>query len=130
MPSSLNGTGVTFNDATTLNSGAIPAANLGTGSPTGSTFLRGDRSWQTPSTSPTSAQILTAFGGAAFGAVGSYCYSWPFGSAVALGGTASGSSLPFVDSGGSIVTSQVSGTWRNMGDRDSFSGSIFWLRIS
>lgn len=46
MPSSLNGTGVTFNDATTLQSGNIPAANLGSGTANSTTFLRGDKTWQ------------------------------------------------------------------------------------
>jgi hypothetical protein len=45
MPSSLNGTGVTFNDATTLQSGNIPAANLGSGTANSTTFLRGDKTW-------------------------------------------------------------------------------------
>jgi hypothetical protein len=45
MPSSLNGTGVTFNDGSTLQSGNIPAANMGSGTANSSTFLRGDRTW-------------------------------------------------------------------------------------
>jgi hypothetical protein len=45
MPSTLNGTGVTFNDATTLQSGNIPAANLGSGTANNTTFLRGDKTW-------------------------------------------------------------------------------------
>ena len=66
MPSSLNGTGVTFNDATTLQSGNIPAANLGSGTANSSTFLRGDKTWQSPSGPPTfeivNTQIFTASG--------------------------------------------------------------------
>jgi hypothetical protein len=66
MPSSLNGTGVTFNDATTLQSGNIPAANLGSGTANNTTFLRGDKTWQSPSGPPTieivNTQIFTASG--------------------------------------------------------------------
>lgn len=48
MASSLNGTGVTFNDGTTLQSGNIPAANLGSGTANNTTFLRGDRTFAAP----------------------------------------------------------------------------------
>lgn len=48
MPSSLNGTGVTFNDETTLQSGNIPTANLGSGTANNTNFLRGDKTWATP----------------------------------------------------------------------------------
>ena len=74
MPSSLNGTGVTFNDGTTLQSGNIPAANLGSGTANSTTFLRGDRTWQTINTTPTTDQVLTATAGASFGAVGTYAF--------------------------------------------------------
>jgi hypothetical protein len=62
MPSSLNGTGVTFNDATTLQSGNIPAANLGSGTANSTTFLRGDKTWATPGGAPTVVNTFNANG--------------------------------------------------------------------
>jgi hypothetical protein len=59
MPSSLNGTGVTFNDATTLQSGNIPTANLGSGTANSTTFLRGDKTWAALSGGVTSLNGLT-----------------------------------------------------------------------
>ena len=75
MPSSLNGTGVTFNDATTLQSGNIPAANLGSGTANSSVFLRGDKVWAAvPAAAPSTAQVLIATAGASAGAVGTYAW--------------------------------------------------------
>jgi hypothetical protein len=66
MPSSLNGTGVTFNDGTTLQSGNIPTANLGSGTANNTTFLRGDRTWgivqSDPSVTIVNTQIFTTSG--------------------------------------------------------------------
>lgn len=61
MPSSLNVTGVTFNDGTTLQSGNIPADNLGSGTANSSTFLRGDKTWTSVSGIP-NIEVFTSSG--------------------------------------------------------------------
>jgi hypothetical protein len=147
MPSSLNGTGVTFNDATTLQSGNIPAANMGSGTANSTTFLRGDRTWQAIP-APTSAQVLAATAGASVGAVGTYAFLSLASTKISTAGTTyAGSSLEY--SGVMIVGSYsygiaarvgfgvaLAGTWRAMGRTDGTNvgailrGSTLFLRIS
>jgi hypothetical protein len=139
MPSSLNGTGVTFNDGTTLQSGNIPAANLGSGTANSTTFLRGDRTWQTVSATPTTDQVLSATAGASVGAVGTYALLGETTTTQTLpGGTRAGSALRYAGvvsqgtSWGAAAASPISisgkssnsqiiynntppGTWRCMG---------------
>lgn len=146
MPSSLNGTGVTFNDGTTLQSGNIPAANLGSGTANASTVLRGDRTFGAPP-APTTAQVLSATAAAAFGAVGTYAFLRPTATTdITQGSTHAGSGLR--PNGGVTSTSSGSatmsdgtapaGTWRAMGRRridtqnyglQTFAATLF-LRIS
>ena len=147
MPSSLNGTGVTFNDATTLQSGNIPAANLGSGTADSTTFLRGDRTWQTISTSPTTAQVLAATAGASVGAVGTYAFlSQPGETAATIvaGSTYAGSGLSYFGMQALPASSLVesasgrgsspAGTWRAMGHAgntgDNRQRATLFLRIS
>lgn len=133
MPSSLNGTGVTFNDGTTLQSGNIPTANLGSGTASSSTFLRGDRTWQTISATPTTAQVLTATAGASVGAVGTYCTTRSMNVTVSNGATTAGSNLIGRDGYENPLSSPYSGTWRRMGGGNSPSTGTYpclWLRIS
>jgi hypothetical protein len=132
MPSSLNGTGVTFNDSSTLNSGAIPAANLGTGTPNSGNFLRGDRTWAAIDATPTTAGVLAANSSTGFGVVGSYARCFTHDGSVGLGGTLAGNNLVFVRSNGYADLRPVSGTWRNMGPRaGGFYGfASFFLRVS
>jgi len=134
MPSSLNGTGVTFNDGTTLQTGSVPAANLGTGTANSTTFLRGDKTWQ-PAPTPSNATILGAYAGATFNNVGTYAYVWsqPDGGTISLGGTTAGSNLTFVRVNGYADLRPLSGTWRNMGPWNPsgfYGSSSIWLRIS
>ncbi len=125
MPSSLNGTGVTFNDNSTLQSGNIPAANLGSGTANSGTVLRGDRTWGAPP-APTTAQVLTATAGASVEAVGTYIF--------AIRSTASTGGTTYA---GSSLNPSQSGTWRAMGNSVDLATAGFntarvavFLRIS
>jgi hypothetical protein len=147
MPSSLNGTGVTFNDNSTLQSGNIPAANLGSGTANVGTVLRGDRTWGAPP-APTTAQVLSATAGASVGAVGTYAFlGFNSGtSALSIGSTTAGSNLRYVTVGSSSswnvnFTDNLTGhggggtpagTWRAMGGSSNANRNkaTIWLRIS
>ena len=129
--SATSATSLTGSSTADINSSA-----LASGTADNTTFLRGDRTWQTVSTTPTTAQVLTAYADATAGAVGTYAF---MGSVVATqfseGSTTAGSNLRFAGMAGenaNITTSiwlnnnQVSlskhftggagsGTWRCMG---------------
>jgi hypothetical protein len=80
-------TATTATDATNLTGTSpsnIQSSALGSGTSDSTTFLRGDRTWQTISTTPTTDQVLAATAGASFGAVGTYCLA---GNPTATGGT-------------------------------------------
>ena len=116
-----------------INSGTVAVARLGSGSPSASNFLRGDGSWQAVSTTPTTAQVLTATAGASLAAVGTYAFIGRNGSAsqVNAGSTAAGAGLFYI---GLIATASGSpggGTWRAMGFLSNHpnDGTVF-LRIS
>jgi hypothetical protein len=95
-----------------------------------------DPSYQTISTTPTTAQVLTATAGASVGAVGTYAFLRNInGSSTGPGGTRPGSVLYYATANGTN-TSVASGTWRCMGF-DSYSNctppsqqTTVWLRIS
>jgi hypothetical protein len=107
-----------------------------TGTPDSTTFLRGDGSWQAVSSTPTTAQVLTATAGASVGAVGTYALLRNInGSSTGPGSTRPGSVLYYATANGTN-TSVASGTWRCMGF-DSYSNctppsqqTTVWLRIS
>lgn len=118
-----------------------------TGTPSSSTFLRGDGSWQTAGGDPTTTQVLNATAGATGGAVGTYAMLYASSaSSYDIGSTLAGSSLV---TGGvrlysasntvSFTTGSTrSGTWRCMGYSfgsndpygNTYRGMTMWLRIS
>jgi hypothetical protein len=102
--------------------GQINVANLGTGTASNTTFLRGDGSWQAISTTPTTAQVLDATAGATEGAVGTYSTaSSTVSGTLNVGSTTSGSNLRGQDGfAGSVIAFPFSGTWRNMGPRQLY----------
>jgi len=107
-----------------------------TGTADSTTYLRGDGSWQVVSTTPTTAQVLTATAGASGGAVGTYAMCRDLtSSSINIGSTRAGSSLVYSAAQGTGSTTS-SGTWRCMGNT-SFSNCgptsavvTLWLRIS
>lgn len=147
-------------DASALSTGTVPTARLASGTADSTTYLRGDQTWQTISTTPTTDQVLTATAGAAAGAVGTYAFlrhttsaDYNFGATLAgsslrpaaIGvttwatyttSTAGGSNLVATASG-----SAVSGTWQLMGVGSNIgyttgcgstatTAASLWLRIS
>ncbi len=144
-----SGANLTALNGTNISSGTVAVARLAaTGTPSASTFLRGDSSWAVAGGDPTTAQVLSATAGASVGAVGTYAFLAPPDQAPAAtynpGNTAAGSSLRYSgartsNNGGGITTNIApSGTWRCMGFSRVFNlccvGYVtfvsVWLRIS
>ena len=120
-PSSGDATNLTNLNASNLATGTVPTARLASGSATSSTYLRGDQTWATVSTTPTTAQVLSATAGLTLGDVGSYGFfrlaSNNAGGAINPGTTVAGSSIRW--SGGDLG-SAPSGTWRWLGTGAAF----------
>jgi hypothetical protein len=122
----------------------IQTAALASGTADSTTFLRGDRTWQVVSTSPTTAQVLTATAGASVGAVGTYAFLRPNNATTySAGSTLAGSNMFYngglTSAGGNSMSDGASpaGTWRCMGHRSAFNqygvvtfAATLWLRIS
>jgi hypothetical protein len=97
-----------------------------TGTPSSSTFLRGDGSWQTIETTPTTDQVLAATAGASVGAVGTYAYLGQPAlttTTIVAGSTYAGSTLRYSGWYDNTETPNIrvvggtpAGTWRAMGD--------------
>jgi hypothetical protein len=138
--------------AATKLTGTVPTARLGSGTASSTTFLRGDNTWQTIETTPTTAQVLAATAGASVGAVGTYAFGAmdvgaagqsPFIGGIPEGTVIAGSQIRYggirgenrgdfmgrdaptpaqLESGGNTT---LPGTWRCMGRSMSSSSSVF-----
>jgi hypothetical protein len=142
--------------ASQITSGTVATARLGSGTADSTTFLRGDQSWATVSTTPTTEQVLNATAGASAGAVGTYAVLMHIQTSanIAIGSTVAGSSLrahgfrtssdPNSTSintsiSGTASNAAMSGTWRALGrvvgtpgdfeTVNAWGGALF-LRIS
>lgn len=101
-----------------------------------------DPSYQTISTTPTTAQVLSATAGASTGAVGAYAYLFRSGGAAfTAGSTYSGSQLYYTSvyrvagscyqyANVNTAGGNAAGTWRAMGTDSYGQGSSLFLRIS
>jgi hypothetical protein len=141
MPTNINGTtgvdkvqdGVV--SATSIPNGELPIAKLATtGTASSSTYLRGDGSWQTIETTPTTDQVLAATADLTVGAVGSYAFLTSTSSTLdnrTEGFTVSGSILRY-SSAAAVQGGTPSGTWRLLGatGTSNASKSTLFLRIS
>ena len=114
MPSSLNGTGVTFNDATTLQSGNIPAANLGSGTANVGTVLRGNKTWG----APPAPQISVTAGNIFF----------PVGSNLARGAISTSQARQLTMRAHAAGTGNIRARWRN-GNTGSQISVTFTQRV-
>ena len=126
---------------------AIPTSALASGTADSSKVLLGDRTWGTVSTTPTTAQVLTATAGASVGAVGAYAFVYTSSTNIVEGATIAGSSLNYAgllrataiwdaDLASATTATRgsatLSGTWRFMGrsNASSVARATLALRIS
>lgn len=129
-----NGGSLTALNASNLSTGTVGTARLATGTADSTTYLRGDQTWATVSTTPTTAQVLSATAGASAGAVGTYAFCRDTtGASISAGTTRAGSALRYT-SANATFGGTPAGTWRLMGNLDGCGGgaglSSLWLRIS
>jgi hypothetical protein len=111
----------------------IPTSALGSGTADGTTFLRGDRTFQPIPVSATTENVLSATANASVGALGTYGFFRSI-SINAPGDTRAGSALRYSslwDTRGGPSTTAPDGTWRCMGQVATTSEMVtVWLRIS
>jgi hypothetical protein len=100
-----------------------------TGRPTAVSAFTNDAGYITSAPAPSTANVLSAYAGASFGAVGTYGFFSSTAGAIGLGGTLGGGSLQYFN-GSSTVSAGVSGTWRFLGWNAGGSGTSLYLRIS
>jgi hypothetical protein len=128
------------------NSNVTVAKLSATGTPSSSTFLRGDGSWQTPpAAAPSTTDVLNAYAGASAGGVGTYVVATlapNVTSSLSYNSTYAGSSLRALgnnSSGTATGITTLSGTWRHLGAIPNTSGGdgtnsyyfpTLYLRIS
>lgn len=116
-------------------SGKVSVSGINaTGTPSSSTFLRGDGSWQTAGGDPTTTQVLNATAGLTLGAVGSYGFLLKTSSGtVEANATVAGSSLSWTNASGNS-SGNPSGTWRILGRSEGGVGGnsccSMYVRIS
>jgi hypothetical protein len=121
----------------------IQTSALASGTANNTTFLRGDRTWQTINTTPTTDQVLAAYAGASLAAVGTYALCGFSTSDGPAGETVSGASLTYASGGNNGASGNLAifsgsgspgvGTWRRHSYQRSESGTFaiaLFLRIS
>ena len=129
-----SGANITDLNASSISTGTVGTARLGSGTANNTTYLRGDQTWATVSTTPTTDQVLSATAGASVGAIGTYGFFYATnGTTKSPGATLAGSSLRYANA---ITYSSTapSGTWRLMGYTQGGTSINYefslWLRIS
>lgn len=120
-----NGSGASLTNlnASNLATGTVGTARLASGTANSTTYLRGDQTWASVSSTPTTAQVLSATAGLTAGDVGSYGIFRPntAGGTISQGSTIAGSGIKWSSCLGDVGGSP-SGTWRWLGIGSTYDG--------